>query len=608
MKSDYDYQFPWRPIYEVTAIAGWTGGAGLAYLTSRWSGLPREPFDWLMIACSVMVFWRLPVTLSLWYRKRRLRQFRFQYLEAEKLKANVKSHPDDLWFGWGFDWVQKHAQLAYEILKRDVSTLIPTDHQQMGSAWIHGLEISETDVRQPIQHTAGHTLLVGTTGAGKTRAFDVLVTQTVLRGEAVIIIDPKGDKDLMASAKRACQLAERPERFVYFHPAFPEDSVRLDPLHNFNRPSEIASRITAISPGETTSDPFKAFGQKSLDNVIQGLMVIEERPTLAKLRRYLEGGPSTLVIQALERYYDNCLGNWRQEARPYMKAAKDTDSKAAGLVRFYREFVQYQAPNLDLEGLLSLFEHDRTHFSKMVASLIPIMNMLTSGPLGPLLSPNPNDADDLRPITNTGLIIEKAQVAYIGLDSLSDGMVGSAIGSILLADLAAVAGDRYNYGVSDRPVNVFVDEAAEVINDPFIQVLNKGRGAKIRLFIATQTFADFAARTGSQDKARQVLGNVNNLIALRIMDSETQQYITDNLPKTRLKYIMRTQGVATSATNPTVFSGNVGERLMEEEGDLFAPQLLGQLPDLHYIAKLSGGRIVKGRLPVLQSALDGQST
>jgi hypothetical protein len=36
--------------------------------------------------------------------------------------------------------------------------------------------------------------------------------------------------------------------------------------------------------------------------------------------------------------------------------------------------------------------------------------------------------------------------------------------------------------LSDRPVNVFVDEAAKVINDPFIQALNKGRGAKIRLF------------------------------------------------------------------------------------------------------------------------------
>lgn len=147
-----------------------------------------------MTACGVMACWRLLPALSLWHRKRRLRQFRFQYLEAEKLVTMVKRNPEALWFGWGFDWVQKHAQLAYEILKRDVSTLIPSDHQRMGSAWIHGLEVSENDIRQPLQHTAGHTLLVGTTGAGKTRAFDVLVTQAVLRGEAVIIIDPKATR------------------------------------------------------------------------------------------------------------------------------------------------------------------------------------------------------------------------------------------------------------------------------------------------------------------------------------------------------------------------------------------------------------------------------
>lgn len=31
-------------------------------------------------------------------------------------------------------------------------------------------------------------------------------------------------------------------------------------------------------------------------------------------------------------------------------------------------------------------------------------------------------------------------------DSLTDAMVGSAIGSLFLSDLTAVAGDRYNYG------------------------------------------------------------------------------------------------------------------------------------------------------------------
>ena len=48
MNSDYDYEFPWRPIYEITAIAGWIGGAALAYLSRHWSDLPEQPFDWLI--------------------------------------------------------------------------------------------------------------------------------------------------------------------------------------------------------------------------------------------------------------------------------------------------------------------------------------------------------------------------------------------------------------------------------------------------------------------------------------------------------------------------------------------------------------------------------
>ena len=90
---------------------------------------------------------------------------------------------------------------------------------------------------------AGQTVaLVGTTGAGKTRLFDLLVTQAVLRGEAVVIIDPKGDQDLRHAAERACRSAGESGRFVHFHPAFPKDSARIDPLHSFNRATEVASR------------------------------------------------------------------------------------------------------------------------------------------------------------------------------------------------------------------------------------------------------------------------------------------------------------------------------------------------------------------------------
>jgi len=108
------------------------------------------------------------------------------------------------------------------------------------------------------------------------------------------------------------------------------------------------------------------------------------------------------------------------------------------------------------------------------------------------------------------------------------------------------------------------------------------------------------ARTGSEAKARMVLGNLNNTIVLRTLDAETQAYITKGLPKTRVQYLMRTQGTSTQAAAPMMFSGNQGERLMEEEADLFPAPLLGMLPNLEYIAKLSGGKLSKGRVPILR--------
>jgi hypothetical protein len=372
-----------------------------------------------------------------------------------------------------------------------------------------------------------------------------------------------------------------------------------DPLHSFNRATEVATRVAALIPSETGNDPFKAFGQMALNHVVQGLIASAERPSLVSLRRYLEGGAEALVARVLEGYLDARIADWRQTAQPFLRGARDADGRARGLLRFYREAVRGRFPSTLVEGLMSLYEHERVHFAKMVSSLMPVLGMLTAAELGPLLSPDAADPGDTRRLTHMGEVLARGQVAYLGLDSLSDGMVGSAIGSILLADLTAVAGDRYNYGVGLRPVTVFVDEAAEVINDPFVQLLNKGRGARVRLVIATQTFADFAARTGSEAKARQVLGNVNNLTALRVLDGETQKYVAEALPTVRLKSLVRSQGSSTHPGNPLVFTGSVDERLVEEEGALFPAQLLGQLPNLHYLALLSGSRVVKGHLPIL---------
>lgn len=595
------YDVTFRSNYEFASAGVWLGFGGLSALAPVFMNAPYEPYLGFLAFSVAMASRRLPQGLRLKKTQNRLKGTDLTFIDLEKLKPIMKrfEEKEALWLGYGWEWDNQHTQLAYEMTKLSKKDVMikNKDENQKGAGWLHGLDPDELEISQPLKHTAGHVLIAGTTGSGKTRLFDHLITQAIMRtDEAVIIVDPKGDKELCENARRACALSGDESRFKYFHPAFPEKSVRLDPLRNFNRATELASRIAVLMASEQ-GNPFQAFGQMALNNVCQGLLTAGERPNLVKVRSYLEGGTDGLVVRALTGYCDTHVPNWEYLAAPYLTKATTIEKKAHAMIRFYREKVPNKSP--DLEGLFSMFEHDREHFQKMIASLLPIMNMLTSGDLGSLLSPNSDDLDDPRPITDAARIIRNNQVLYIGLDSLSDSMVGSAIGSIILSDLTAVAGDRYNYSCSNNRVNLYVDETSEVVNLPLIQTLNKGRGAGYCATLATQTFADFAAALGDENKARQVLGNLNNIIALRITDAETQEYICNSLPKTRVKYVMQTQGTNSASASGDAHSGNIGERLMEEEVEMIAPALLGQLPDLEFFARLVDGRLIKGRIPIL---------
>ncbi len=616
MPGVYDYTIPFRPNFSLYAALGWAISIPVSLLAMRQTDLPPMPFQVYVGVSIVMCLWYVPGAIASWRARAALRGAALSYYTPRDLKRRLDKRPGSLWFGRGFEWGNHQTQLAYEILKRDVRDIMPERYRKgLGARWIHGIadDHREFDLYQEEELSTLMTLIVGSTGSGKTRMFETIITSCALRGHAVIVLDPKGDRGLAEAARNAAALASKPEAYKHFHPGFADHSVRLDPLRNFNAPTEIASRIAQVLPEGSDSGPFKAFGFMAINNVVQGLLFSGHQPTLVKIRSYLEGGAVTLVHNAITNYLDYRLPGWDRSAtrNEYLKG-KELLTRTRNLIAYYRQHVQPKHPSSDLEGLLSLFEHDSAHLQKMIASTLPILNALTSGAMGPLLSPDPempepgaapetNAKDiDTRPIENTQNIIDKGHILYMGLDSLSNNMVGAALGSIFLADLASVAGRIYNGGERVRPISVFVDEASEALCDSLIQLLNKSRGSGFSLYVATQTMADFTAALGDEAKARQVLGNLNNLIALRTIDNETQEYITANLPMTRVKYLMHTQGTNTDSGSAITHGGNIGERLMEEESELFPPQLLGMLPNLEYIAKFAGGRVVKGRIPILR--------
>jgi len=610
-----DYEMPWRPTFEVYSALSWTGSAIASASIAHLGSLPAGPFFYISAFGLFMASHQFTAAWKHSRIKGNLAGKELSFMDINDLMKKVnnpKKPTDSLWLGHGFEWGQKHAQRVYEIQKRDMESEISETVKKkfkkpmVGKTWIHGVEPEEEEIHLPLEHLKGHTIVFGTTGSGKTRLFDLVLAQAIARGESVFIVDPKGDKELMLNAFRACKIAGRPEAFVHFNPAFPSRSVRIDPMKNWNRSTELASRVKDLITSDNDNDPFAQFSWNAINNIVQGLIATGVRPNLKRLRTYIEGGPARLLTRALMNHFDDHVTDWRIVLADKLQRARDGDAETQILVRYYRDHVQQAHPNQPLGGLCKMFEHDKAHFSKMVASLEPILNQLTSGELGDLLSPDADDPDDIRPITDSARMINTGQVVYLGLDSLSDSTVGSAIGSILLADLTAVAGDRYNYGVNNRPVNLIVDEAAEVINKPLISLMNKGRGAGFQVMIASQTFADFSARLGDEAKSRQVIGNANNLIGLRSKDGQTQEFITEPLGETIIRQIMHTQNTTAidSDKNVASFSGGYGERLIETEAPLFPPSLLGNLPNLEYIASISGGRIYKGRIPIITSEIE----
>lgn len=606
------YEMPFRPAIELQSAGVWAMGAVSAGAMAAFSAMPATPFYWMGTAASVMCLQQAAQGWQQYQKNHGLYGKKLWFMRPERIQKKVaeveKSYKgmERLWLGRGFEWGQKEAQRVYEIRKRGIDQVLP-DTGQPGSPWLHGVSESESDISIAHTEEAGHTIIYGTTGAGKTRTFDLLIKQKVMRGECVFIVDPKGDQDLRASAQRACLEAGRPDKFRYFHPAHANFSVRYDVMANYSRVTELASRVASLMPSEGGGDSFQAFCWMALNHVCQAQVEAGQRVSLRSLRRYIEGGPDELVEISIETHLDRLSSKWRERYANRLDKAKNREKRIEVLMSLYDSLPESQRSGA-VDGIISMHRHERSHFQKMVVGLLPVLNMLTSEPLGELLSPTYGATEDPagRPVLNSAKAIDKGLVVYIGLDSLTDGTVGSAIGSMILSDLTAVAGTIYNYQKGDNPrVNVFVDEAAEVINRPMIQLLNKGRGAGFKLFVATQTFPDLTERMGSKEAAAQVAGNCNNVIALRLVDQETQQMISDKLGKTVIRQIMHTQGTSAMGSDRDVtnWSGNYGERLIEAEGEVFPPELFGKLPNLQYVMNTAGGRVYKGRVPIIESQM-----
>lgn len=632
------YKMVWRRNYEGRAVIGWL--LALVALTLLWlsTGMPTAPYQSMVAIAAVFLLINGVDAWRIWRAHFSLSGKGISFVSDEAVIDRVNNKPGYLWLGRGFDWTPAHSQRVYEIKRIDPATLYPApwamrlaqqlsgetvgalDPDHVGAPWIHGIEPDEKDIYLPFANFTGHVQILGTNGSGKTRLLELLVEEAIALGHAVIVIDPKGDQPFEKSIIRACNATGRGRDFVRLHLAFPRSGIRIDPLQNYGNPAELASRIAALLGGGADNEPFRKFAWAVINAIVLGMLACSEKPTLVRISSYAATGVADLLLRAILRYYDaNLPATWEGDVADYARTIKTGKGKQRDgdegevLVRqslnlLYGYYIAKLNPrghcNEPIEKLGTIYAHDAAHYSKMIASLLPTLSTLTTGELASLLSPDPRDITDSRPMTDMAAIIRSESVLYVGLDSLANSEVSAAVGSLLLADMTSVAAAIYDHEPArgdTKKIVVMVDESAEVVNDPFVQLINKGRGAGFVVISAAQTISDYQVRLGSLEKVMQMMGNFNSLFALRLKDEASQKYVAENFGETYIKAKQVTHTTSSKTdTNVTHFSGSVQQKVGESLEALVPPETFSKLPNWQYFASISGGRIIKGRVPIIQ--------
>jgi conjugal transfer pilus assembly protein TraD len=613
-----------RPIFEVRAATFWL----VAIAILPFSGMPYW-WAFVLVALLALLLRSTQVWRALKFRMAISTKW-LTTLDVQKLlsiQQRMRTEVNSMYLGIGYEWTQKHCQIAHDIMRMP-STDIPgmpkwlsktrtgrkledaiesifapkdsiRDRMPQGSSWLHGLEPKKGLVPFHYKAMGGHTLVGGTTGAGKTRTYEVISTQVIHLGDVLIIVDPKNDAEWKRRVEKECKRAGR--KFLYFNQAKPSESIRLNPIENWSQPSEIPGRIAQLME----EGPFRDFAFLFIDRAVKGELYIGDKPTLRSILKYAQSGITTLLDKALDRYFRlNGLEDWEAQVATELTklGQKPGASRVDGMVALYNSrFAVFDKGHETIDGLIATHVHDREHYMRIIASALPLLQMLATGETGLMLAPKVDDFEDEREVWDIDKIIKQKAVLYMGLDSLSNSIVQKAIASMILADVAAVCGSIYNFYDAPPEVVLIMDEIAEAINEQVIQVLNKGRGAGFKAFVAFQARADLEARLGNAAKMLQVLGNLNNQIVLRLEDSDTAKWFSEKVGETAIRNLVTSSSTSTgSEAHIGEFTGGVSRSLQLEKVPLIPTDLIHRLPNLQYFMRISGGAVYQGRIPILQ--------
>jgi conjugal transfer pilus assembly protein TraD len=310
-------------------------------------------------------------------------------------------------------------------------------------------------LRLPLRASSGsHVLIVGATGSGKTVTEALIVRRAIERGHGAVVVDPKGDRLLRETLRRAALTTGR--RFVEWTPAGP--SIYNPYAHG--GPSEIADKALAA---ERWSEPhYQRQAQRYLATVARAIAAAGERTTPRRLLELMDPRELELAARGL------------------------ADERLA------REIYAY------LDSLDA-----RSHAG--LAGVRDRVAILVESELGRWLEPREGACE----LDLLAAVRERALV-YFRLDADRLPLLAAMLAAAIVQDLLTVAADCQSEPV---PALVAIDEFSAIGAGGVARLFGRARAAGMSLVLVTQELADL--RAVDAELLEQVLGNVEAVVAHR---------------------------------------------------------------------------------------------
>ncbi|ANO35633.1 hypothetical protein A6E01_20700 (plasmid) [Vibrio breoganii] len=509
-----------------------------------------------------------------------------------------------------------------------------------------GME-DETDQHMGLDERNGHMAVIGTTRVGKSRLLEILVTQDLERNDGIVaVFDPKGDQELLARMWAEAKRCGRDDEFYIFSLGATKISCKYNAVANFSRIASIAGRISDELPGGGNSSAFKDFAWRFLLLTTNALIQMGEKPTFTSIKKYIEDLEPLFLRLAkfeLDREYPQWRDEFRDLSKPKMKKnAKgelvEVKLKAGSLSgrghetiildKILTDFYERNPHKINaiLESLRVSMKTDQGYYGKITASLLPLLQKLTSGNVASIISPDYGDVKDNRPMITWSKLIQRKAVLYAGFDAMTDAVVADSVGSQFFSDfVSSVSGEVYKHGVNKGlpdarnneviPLWIHMDEFQSLIRggDSILSILNRSAGSGGRVTAYMQSTTDVEEAMGDKAKAQVVLSNFNSIIMLRTSTEESAKYLTNKVAEVDV-YALQVKG-SVSDTGKVLKDDGAGDNdhelfktsfsagvVKEGREPLITPSMIMSLPKGQAFAFLNGARLVKLRFPLLDDS------